>query len=383
MRRPLGVVRRQLRAHLLEDLGVVRARLVEPEHGGRAGRARALTASRTQSSTGAVLRLAGAPDVARLDVVPEQLAPGGVDDPHAARPRDLERLVVRAVLLGLLRHQADVRRGAHGRRVERAVLPAEVDRLRVQRGVAGVGDHGLGVLLLAVGVPHLAGRADHRRHRRVDDDVARHVQVGDARGRSRPSPGAGRTSRRPRSPPRSPPARPRAASRARSRCSPRPLFGLAPTDARSSAKLGEHVGEVGPHGVAEDDRVRDLHHRRLQVHGEQHALLVGLGDLLLEERVQRPPAHHGAVDDLALLHRQRRHQHRRRRRRRRRTRCAARPPRPSSPSARWSGSRRRPSSTRASWSRPTSRPSSAGACARTPSPTRARGGPSCPRAARG
>ena len=36
------------------------------------------------------------------------------------------------------------------------------------------------VLPLAGGVPHLPGVADHRRHRRVDDDVARHVQVGDA-----------------------------------------------------------------------------------------------------------------------------------------------------------------------------------------------------------
>ena len=33
---------------------------------------------------------------------------------------------------------------------------------------------------VAVGVPHLARRADHRRHRRVDDHVARDVQVGDA-----------------------------------------------------------------------------------------------------------------------------------------------------------------------------------------------------------
>ena len=93
---------------------------------------------------------------------------------------DLEGLVVAAVLLGLLRHQADVGRGAHGRRVERAVLAAERDGLGVERGVGGVRDDELGVLQLAVGVPHLAGRADRRRHRRVDDHVAGHVQVGDA-----------------------------------------------------------------------------------------------------------------------------------------------------------------------------------------------------------
>jgi hypothetical protein len=58
-----------------------------------------------------------------------------------------------------------------------------VDGLVVQRGVARVGDDGLGVLLLVVGVPHLARGADHRRHRGVDDDVARHVEVGDAAAR--------------------------------------------------------------------------------------------------------------------------------------------------------------------------------------------------------
>ena len=93
--------------------------------------------------------------------------------------RDLERLVVRAVLLGLLGHQADVRGGAHRRGVERAVPAAVLDRLGVQRRVGVVGDHELRVLLLAGGVPHLTGCADRRRHRGVDDHVARDVQVGD------------------------------------------------------------------------------------------------------------------------------------------------------------------------------------------------------------
>ena len=61
----------------------------------------------------------------------------------------------------------------------------------------------------------------------------------------------------------------------------RPSFGFAPALRQRVAVLREHVGEVRAHGVAEDDRVRDLHHRRLQVQGEQHALLLGVGDLLL------------------------------------------------------------------------------------------------------
>ena len=57
---------------------------------------------------------------------------------------------------------------------------AVVDRLVVDARVAAVGDDGLGVGGLAVGPPHLPAVADHRRHRGVDDDVAGHVQVGDA-----------------------------------------------------------------------------------------------------------------------------------------------------------------------------------------------------------
>ena len=177
----VGVLRRRgTRSTFLRISASCARRLVEPEHGGRAGRAGALdrephpVGDRARPWSGSRARCRRARRRARAASSP---APSTTRT-RAGR-RDLERLVVAAVLLGLLRHQADVRRRAHRRRVERAVLAAEVDRLRVQRGVAGVGDHGLGVLLVAVGVPHLARGADHRRHRGVDDHVARDVQVGD------------------------------------------------------------------------------------------------------------------------------------------------------------------------------------------------------------
>ena len=157
------------------------ARLVEPEDGGRAGRAGAADGEPDPVLDRRVLGLAHAPDVAGVDVVLQQRGAGGVDDAHGARRGDLERLVVRAVLLGLLRHQADVRRRAHRRRVERAVLACSASTVSAYSGgVAGVRDHALGVLLLAGGVPALARGADQRRHRGVDDHVARDVQVGDA-----------------------------------------------------------------------------------------------------------------------------------------------------------------------------------------------------------
>ena len=80
----------------------------------------------------------------------------------------------------------------------------------------------------------------------------------------------------------------------------RPLFGSTPTFERV-AVLGEQVLEEGPYGVAEDDRVGDLHHRRLQVHREEHALVAGVLDLLGQEGDQRAAAHDRGVDDLARL----------------------------------------------------------------------------------
>ena len=66
-----------------------------------------------------------------------------------------------------------------------------------------------------------------------------------------------------------------------------PSLGLHVGGGQRVGVVAEHAREVGAHGVAEDDRVRHLHHRRLEVHGEQDALLLGLGDLLGQERLQR------------------------------------------------------------------------------------------------
>ena len=105
---------------------------------------------------------------------------GDLDDADGALAGGLEGLVVRAVFLGGLGHEADVGDGAHGLRVEGAVFFAKVDRGGVDAGVAAVGDDAEGILAFAGGVPHLTGGADHRRHGGVDDDVRGDVEVGDA-----------------------------------------------------------------------------------------------------------------------------------------------------------------------------------------------------------
>ena len=64
---------------------------------------------------------------------------------------------------------------------------------------------------------------------------------------------------------------------------PEPVVGVDAGGFQRIAVLGEHVGEVRPDRVTEDDRVRHPHHRRLQVNREEDASLLGVGDLRGQE----------------------------------------------------------------------------------------------------
>jgi len=120
---------------LAQQLGIVGPRRVEPEDGGRCCFTRARYGKPNPILNGGVLGLTHPPDVASLDLVLDQRVAGSADHPDHARSVDLERLVVRPVLLGGLGHQPDVGRAPHLRGVERAVAPAIVDRLGVQRSI--------------------------------------------------------------------------------------------------------------------------------------------------------------------------------------------------------------------------------------------------------
>ena len=206
---------------------------------------------------------------------------------------NLERHVVRAVLLGLLRHQADIGDGTHGRRIERAVGLAEVDDFLVDAGKGRLRVHGLDVLGPAVGAVHLAARADHRRHRGVHDHVAGRMEVGDT------------------------PSRIHhrqlgavvvdvvdvlddlVALRGWQRLDlvveiDHPVVDVHTQFIEHLLVLGEGVLVEDLHRVAEDDGVGDLHHRRLDVQGEHHAGLVRILDLLLVELAQGFLAHEHA-----------------------------------------------------------------------------------------
>ena len=123
----VGVVLGQIGPDLGDQVGVVRAALVEPEHRRVAGGAGAADGELDPVADRHVLGLAHPEDVAGADGLLEDDVAGRVDDPHRAGGGDLEGLVVAAVLLGRLRHQADVGHRAHRRRVVGAVRAAVVD----------------------------------------------------------------------------------------------------------------------------------------------------------------------------------------------------------------------------------------------------------------
>src|SRR5690606_2661275 len=166
--------------HALDQLPVIGARLIQPEDRRLPGGSGAAHRQLHPVAYGGIPGLAHAPDVAGLHLVFGERAAGGVDHTHRARLADLEGLVVRAVFLGRLRHQADVAHVAHGGHVEGAVGAAVVDHGLVYTGIAAVGDDRDHVVQLAVRTPHPARGTDGGGHRGVDDHVAGHMQVGDA-----------------------------------------------------------------------------------------------------------------------------------------------------------------------------------------------------------
>ena len=68
--------------------------------------------------------------------------------------------------------------------------------------------------------------------------------------------------------------------------------------------LVERLLVVDRYAVTEHDGIGYLHHGRLEVQGEQHAVLLRLFDLLGVELAQGGHVHHRGIDDLALQQRQ-------------------------------------------------------------------------------
>ena len=101
-----------------------------------------------------------------------------INNANRAVCRNPECFIVRAVLLGFLRHQADIGDIAHGDGIKCTMLFAEPDRFLIDTGITAIRDHGFGVVQLAIRAPHFAGGTNSGRHGCIDDNITGHMQVG-------------------------------------------------------------------------------------------------------------------------------------------------------------------------------------------------------------
>ena len=222
----------------------------------------------------------------------------GIDDADGAIGGNLKCFVVRTVFLGGFGHEADIGHGAHGLGIKRAIFAAKINHGLINRRVATVGNHREGVLRLALGIPHLAAIADHRGHRGVDDHIARHMEVRDAfvgihhrEGWARGEGGFQITLDR-------------------GFFVGGEFFDLREQVAEAVVKIDaqfvdrggvarDELAEENLHGMAEKNRVRDLHHRRFEVEREKNAGLLRGIDLLGEKGLERFAGHEGRIQNLA------------------------------------------------------------------------------------
>ena len=293
----LEVMFRQVGFDLLLDFAVVSAFRIEPEDSRRIREAGARYSELHPVTHRSVLGLAHAEDIASCDFLLQEDFALAVHSADNALALCDKRLVVAAVFFGALSHKAHVRHGTHRLRVECAVLLAEFNRFIVNTSVAAVRNAGDNFLKLAFLVPHAAGIANHGRHRSVDNHVARHMQIRNALGRI--DHGEVRTC---------------------GECGvdgsldfgflgitfealeqvTETVVGIDSEFLEEVSVLREHVLEEHADKCTEQHRVRDLHHRGLEVHGEEEALGLGFGHCIGDELFKRSHAHDGCIDDFAL-----------------------------------------------------------------------------------
>ena len=171
---------------------------------------------------------------------------------------------MRAVFFSSLGHEAHIADVAHGGHAISAQGAAIVDDGLIDTGIAAVGDHRDHVMRFAIGTPHAARGTDGRRHRGVDDDVAGHMQVGDALVRvdhgQRRTRGIGGLY-----------VGQHFGALRLGQCldaHQRIADAVVGVDAQLRQHvrvLGKHVIKINADCMAEHDRVRDLHHGGLQV----------------------------------------------------------------------------------------------------------------------
>ena len=277
-----GVVLLQIAIDFFNQLRVVWPVLVQPEDHGRGGRLAPIHGQFHPILNGNVLDRTRAEDIALFHVPFVQDVTGSVNHADGSLARGFVGLVVRAIFLSLLSHQPDVGHAAHRGGIEFPVLSTEINDGLINARVTAVRDHGFHVVFFAVRPPHFPTHAKGRGHGGVNNDVARHVEVGDAfvrihHGETRPLVHRGLNV-----------GLDCFLLRGRQSAD----FGIHVTQAviRIDAKLGKRLGvflkdvvKVDGDAVTENDGVGNLHHGGLHVQRQQNAALFGVFDLLLEK----------------------------------------------------------------------------------------------------
>ena len=176
----LSIVFLQIHLNFLDQLSIVGAVLVEPEYCRGVGRASTTYGELHPIADRTILNLAHAEDIAFFYFLFKQNFFVGVDDHNATFTRCQEGFIVGTVFLGFLRHQTNVRYAAHGAWIVGAIYLTVVDYCLINTCVAAIGNKRLGIMKNTIRPPHHAGITNHRRHRSINNDVARYVKVGNS-----------------------------------------------------------------------------------------------------------------------------------------------------------------------------------------------------------
>ena len=237
-----------------------------------------------------IFGLAGTVDIVLADRLLKQNGTSRVNNLELTVSRSFEGLIVRTVLFSFLSHQTNVGDATHGGRVELTVLVSVFTDLAVDGGVAAIRNHSDGVLQFVSQVPHTAAVTNNVRHRSINDDVVRDVQVGDVL--------AGVNHRQSSLTFVASVDVSFDFSFLVSRKLVQLVEDVAHTQVRVGADRSQGVGmlvesrlEVNFDAVTEHDWVGNLHHGCFEVQREQYALLFGLKGCLSVERLQSSDFH--------------------------------------------------------------------------------------------
>ena len=149
---------------LLDQLRVVRTFRIEPENCWCISCTCASYSEFHPITNRCIFYLTCAPDIALLNCMFMQNLTRSVTDTNGARCRNFKRLIMRAILFGLLSHQPNIWHSTHGARIKRAVCFTKINGRRINACIAAIRNNKVGVLLSTILIPHLTRRTNRGWH---------------------------------------------------------------------------------------------------------------------------------------------------------------------------------------------------------------------------